>query len=341
MVYHTIVRHYAPLKDHIIPDFSELMTTTTRWFVGCEAIFVTLEEFQARHPCAYFRITADAGLGKTALAAEIARLYRAPAFFANASQGLTRPDQCLNHLCAECIVRFGLEYDHLPPRAGEDTTFFRQVLADAVRKAGGPLWVVVDALDEADVLLPGRNSLLLPNHLPDDVYIILTHRPGEYSLVTDPYTPIKEYTIAWNDPTQQSDINTYLRCQAERPEIHSALQEAIPPISVEHFVVGLQEVSQGNFKYLDYVIADIITREPGFDPLNLDALPKGLNGYYQQFWDRMVQVRSEEGWKEWHTLYRPVIALLGASREPVTEVRLLLLCGLASWLCQPTRRRDP
>jgi hypothetical protein len=318
ILYHTIVHHYPPLKDYIIPDFSELISTKTPWFVGREAIFAALQVFQARHPCGYFRITADAGLGKTALAAEIARLYRAPAFFANMSQNWTRPDQCLNHLSVECIVRFGLEYDHLPSKAGEDSTFFRQVLADAVRKAGGPLWVVVDALDEADSPLPGRNSLLLPDHLPDDVYLVLTHRPGEYSLVTDPHTPIEEYAIAWNDPTQQADINTYLRRQAERPEIRRALREPMPPIPVERFVARLQDVSQGNFKYLDYVIADIITREPGFDPLNLDGFPKGLNGYYQQFWDCMEQVRSEEGWAEWRTLYRPVIALLGAAREPIT-----------------------
>jgi len=52
-----------------------------------------------------------------------------------------------------------------------------------------------------------------------------------------------------------------------------------------------------HFKYLDYVLADIAAREPGFDPLDLNALPSGLLGYYEQFWRQMEQVRDQEGWQ--------------------------------------------
>src|SRR5262245_11301344 len=209
VVYQSIVQRYPALRDYAY-DFSELIATATLWFVGRAFLFDKLAKFQKQHRCGYIRIVADAGLGKTALAAEIARRYRAPAFFARASSGLTRPDQCLNHLSAELISRFALKHDHLPSRAGEDSGFLSQVLAEAVTKTGGPLWIVIDALDEADDPLPGRNPLLLPSFLPHGVYVVLTHRPGEYPLVTTPDTPITEYTISWNDPVQKADVKAHL-----------------------------------------------------------------------------------------------------------------------------------
>ena len=329
IVYQTIVRHYPALKDYA-SAFSELINTTTSGFVGREFIFKRLEEFQKRNPCGYLRIVADAGLGKTALAAEVARRYKAPAFFANASRGRTEPDQCLKHLSAELIARFGLAHDHLPDRAGEDSIFLGQMLAEAAQKASGPLWIVVDALDEADKPSPGRNTLLLPGHLPQGVYFLLTHRPGEYPLATDARTPVGEYTIAWDAPAQKTDIRTYLLSQAKKPAIRRALAKATPPIPAERFIAVLEEASEGNFKYLDYVITDIASREPGFVPLNLDTLPRGLKGYYEQFWSHIAPAPEEdrrEVWEEWEQIYQPVIAFLGAAREPVTAEWLAALVG--------------
>ncbi|MGH8064427.1 MAG: DUF4062 domain-containing protein [Candidatus Entotheonellia bacterium] len=139
VVYQTTTQRYPRLKDYIYGEFSDLIADTTRGFVGRTFLFAELAKFQMQHPCGYARVVTDAGLGKTALAAEIARRYRAPAFFANASIGRTRSDQCLNHLSADLIVRFGLEHDHLPDRAGEDSTFLRRILAEAAQKVDGPL----------------------------------------------------------------------------------------------------------------------------------------------------------------------------------------------------------
>ena len=278
---------------------------------------------------------ADAGLGKTAIAAQVARQFKAPAFFANASEGRTRPEQCLKHLSAELIARFGLAHDHLPDRAGEDSNLLGQMLVEAAQveaaqKASGPLWIVVDALDEADKPPPERNTLLLPDRLPQGVYFLLTHRPGEYPLATDARTPVGEYPIAWDAPDQKTDIRTYLRSQAEKPAIRRALAMATPPIPAERFITVLQEKSEGNFKYLDYVITDIAFRKPGFVPLNLDTLPIGLRGYYEQFWSHMAPPLEEdrrEVWEEWEQIYQPVIAFLGAAREPVTAEWLAALVG--------------
>jgi len=237
---------YPALKDYEL-DFSDAFNSI-KGFVGREFIFQRLQEFEQRNPCGYLRIVADAGLGKTALAAAVARRLDAVAFFANASRGLTRTDQCLNHLAVELIALFDLAHDHLPARAGEDSAFLGRVLAEAAAKVGGPLWLVVDALDESDPLRPGRNPLLLPDRLPRHVFMLVTHRPGDVSIATDPGTANEEYHIASNDTTQQDDIATYLRQEAKRLDIRRAWEATNPPITVDRFVSVLQQKSEGNFK---------------------------------------------------------------------------------------------
>jgi tetratricopeptide (TPR) repeat protein len=321
-----VVQQYPALLDYA-KDFHELIEKQTKRFVGRDHIFERLASFAKRRACGYFCVVADAGLGKTALAAMWAKRSSASAFFANASAGLTRADQCLNHLSVDLIARFDLRHDHLPLRAGEDSAFLSTILAEVANKATRPVWIVVDALDEADPLGAGRNTLLLPNRLPNRVYALLRHRPGNISLTTDADTPTEEWCINSDDNFQLEDIVVYLKKEALRARIRRAQTAANPPIPIDRFVSYLKGKSDGNFKYLDYVLADIAARRPGFDPLDLESLPSGLRGYDQQFWSQMEQVRGKDGWAEWQGLYRPAIAFLAAAREAVPASWLSVMVG--------------
>ena len=205
--------------------------------------------------------------------------------------------------------------------AGKTSDYFCGRLKEAVSNPENfPVVVVIDAIDEADVLSPTRNCLYLPKNLPKGVYVILTHRPGDYLLTTDPGVPVKEQIITWDDPLQQTDIESHLRRQVERPEIRQLLENATPTVTVEQFITKLQEASQGNFMYLEYVLESIISGEASFTPLNLNELPQGLKSYYAQFWAGMGEVRKDdkEHWDDWIGLYRPVIELLAVALEPVS-----------------------
>jgi hypothetical protein len=81
-----IANPYLALDDYY-HDFREDIAKA-RGFVGHEPVFDYLADFQGWRPSGYIRIIADAGLSKTALAAEAARRFAAPAFFTNASRGL-------------------------------------------------------------------------------------------------------------------------------------------------------------------------------------------------------------------------------------------------------------
>ncbi len=319
----TRIQRYPALKDHLV-DFTADIEKFTRGFVGREFIFQAVEYFIAHHRCGYFRIVAEAGLGKTAIAAQLVKRHDAIAHFFSASN-ITRADQCLNNLSVQLIARYDLPYDHLPEVAGQDSRFFTTLLGEAMQRSDEdtPLLIVVDAMDEADPTPPGHNWLHLPERLPKGVYFVLTQRPGSYLIRTQPDTPVDEpFHITWDDPRQQADIAAYLRQQAEQLEIAQMRQSASPTVSVKDFVSGLQKASEGNFMYLWYVLEDIRRGELGFDLSQLSQLPRGLKGYYEQFWAQMEKPPGSREYDAWHQISLPVIAVLGAAREPVTAAQI-------------------
>lgn len=302
-----------PVQD-FIRDFD---LDTSYEFVGRTAIFEALDDFTARNPAGYFEIVADAGLGKTALAIEIARRHDAVAFLASASSNAHRPEQFLEHVSATLIMRHHLDYGTLPARAGDDATFLSRILRESVQRAGGgPVWVVVDGLDEADPPSPGSNPLLLPSTLPAGVYVLVTRRMGR--LLTKPGTPVQRYAVRRDDPLQIADIEEFVRDRVARDSrIADALVSSDPPVSADDFMSRLVTASEGNFMYVSYVLADLAERGPETPPLDLFDLPPGLEGYYDQFWDWMSS-SLPQGWAEWEGLYQPVLDRLAVAREAVT-----------------------
>lgn len=231
----------APLLDHLI-DFRELIAAETREFEGREALFEELARFSSEPGGGYLAVVAEAGLGKTAFAAEVARRWDLPAFFCNVAENRTTARTALEHLCVELILRWNLPYDRLPPRAGEDSTLLASLLAQAAAKARGagvPLWLVVDALDEADALGPGRNPLLLPQELPEGVYVLLTMRPETRAPAVGPGTRWRLREIDATAGMQQADIRSWLHAVYRKPKVAAACAAASPAVSEDEFVERL------------------------------------------------------------------------------------------------------
>jgi hypothetical protein len=288
---------------------------TAEGFIGRRAVFDELDAFAKQNPAGYFEIVGAAGLGKTALSSEIARRQHAVVFLASAGD-THRPDQFLEHTSAALIVRHGLGYTTLPERAGDDATFLIQILRESVKRGRGPVWVVVDALDEADTPPVGANALLLPSKLPTGVYIVVTRRTGR--LMTSPSTALRRYTLSWNDPLQVADLAAFIRARVvDDRRIAEALASGDPPLSAEVFVARLVDAGEGNFMYVSYVLADIAERASDAPPLNLRDLPARLEGYYDQFWERIGSSQGQD-WEQWANLYRPVVERLAVAREAVT-----------------------
>ncbi len=284
-------------------------------FRGRDEIFAQLRQFTSTHPCGYFRVTAASGLGKTTLAAAVAIRLHAVAFFADEGRDLTKPERCLNHLSSALITRLHLPHPDLPQRAGEDSSFFEALLEEATERQA-PLWLVVDSLDVAEEPAPGRNTLLLPAHLPAGVYCFVTQRPGDYPLMTDQDTPIVDVEINDSSPMQKSDIAAFLERQVAKPDIAAALHRLAPAVDPAGFVAQFSELSEGNFKYLSYLVADLSSGAMPFSLSRPEGLPRGLRGYYLAIWLHMEALAKKDA--EGQSLYRRIIGLLAVSREPVT-----------------------
>jgi hypothetical protein len=298
-------------------DFQQLIDSAARDFIGRREVFTALQAFQTGQACGYFEIVADAGLGKTALAAEIVRRYKAIPFFASASRGLTFARQFLTHLSAALITHYRLPYDHVPARGGDDSTFFASVLEQATGTTQDQIWIVVDALDEAEPPPRGANPLLLPAHLPTRAYVVVTHRPGG-RLWTQPDTPRVSYELQADAREQEADVEEFVRRRATDDDtIKTALASVSPAVLPEQFVSRLVKASRGNFMYVSYVLGDITTRNAEGTLLDLERLPDGLQGYYERFWSDMQEAKAE-GWADWKGLYRPIIERLAVAAEAVT-----------------------
>lgn len=321
-----IAGEFPELKDHVYSEFGDLVARLTKSFVGRESIFAAIHEFTRRHASGYFQIVGAAGLGKTALAAEIARRFGGPVFFANISSGRTHASEFLRHMCAELILEHGLAVSRLPPRAGADSSFLVELLRKVPKSREKPIWLVVDALDEADEPPSGQNPLLLPSDLPEHVYLAVTRR-DEARLVVNPPAASEPAFLASGTEEQRKDIRSYLERQVSQPFVQRMLNAAKPPIDAAIFVSALSNASQGNFKYIEYSLDDIAVRQPDDPPIDFGALPAGLSGYYSQFWSSMQSLRDTRGWNEWNGLYLPVIALISIAGEPVPAEWLGLLIG--------------
>lgn len=312
--------YYRPLAEHYFISFENFVVEKTKDFAGREWILEAVGKFISRHSCGYFRIVADAGLGKTAIAAQLVKHYEAVAHFFNASQGITRVDQCLNNLSSQLVAKYELRYSYLQESAGQDSHFFTTLLEEVTQEGANiPVVIVIDAIDEGDPTPPGHNWLHLPIRLPEGVFLVLTQRPGNLLLKTQANTPVSEpFHITWDDPHQQADIAAYLREQAKRPEITRILHHTSPTISIDYFVNELQKASEGNFMYLDFLLAEICEGEFRYDLSQLlNQLPHGLEKYYEQFWEQIEKEPGDEGYDAWRQIYLPAISVLGAAREPV------------------------
>ena len=241
----------------------------------------------------------------------------------------------LRRLCAALILRFALPYDRLPV-GFEDSSFFSHILSLAVDASGGPLWLVVDGLDEAADPGPSANVLLLPPRLPAGVFVLVTRRPGLVPLRTSPDTAIADLVITADSPAERADVHEFLTARVARVEIASRLAAANPPVPPQAFVAGVLEASQGSFMFASFLLADVADGSRGVAPVDLAALPRGLSGYYGEMWRQMGAVAQRDGPEQWERLYRPAMELLAVADEPITAD------WLASLLNVPTpdiRRR--
>lgn len=312
-------------------QFRTLVDERTREFVGREFVFEAVDRLMAgtQYSSGYIVIKGEPGIGKTSVAAALVLRGGYPHHFNVAPENIRSPRQFLENVCAQLIVCYGLDHVAMPPNAGNDAGFLKQLLAEAVAQArqqrNTPVVIVIDALDEAeDAGLPAdANRLFLPRTLPEGVFFIVTSREeADYRLDVD---NTSEIWIRDDDPANTEDVARYIARFIETYQGTMTARLDDWSVSREEFVAQISTLSEGNFMYLIYVLPEISLGGLSKATVGgVQELPRGLKGYYMRHWREM----KDRDVERFQAFQRPVLCFLAIGREPVSVEQLVEWTGL-------------
>lgn len=323
-VFQTFAAAPAPLASCIrTAQFRALVDERNRDFGGRDFIFAEVDRVLngANGDSGYLLIKGEPGIGKTSIAAALVLRQGLVHHFNIASDNIRSPRQFLENICAQLIVRYGLDYPTLPALAGEDGGFLRQLLDEAAEAAARgdqlPVVVVVDALDEAErnEADPDVNRLYLPRTLPRGVFVVVTGR--EEDDVRLDVDRVNEIWLRDDDPQNTQDVRDYVHRFVRERHREMSPQIAQWRLSVDDFVAEITRRSEGNFMYLVHVLSDLANGKLAYGSGGAN-LPVGLRDYYRRHW-RQMKDRDEH---KFLTRQRPVLCFLAVGREPVTIAQI-------------------
>jgi len=313
------VRDLPPLIRTHLYDQTSLIAASTRDFTGREFVFTALGQFIEQDKSGYCFVQAYPGVGKTALLSSFALAHPGYARHFNVlTAGVTTPDAFLKNICAQLIGAYGLRYDRLDDRAGYDSGFLTELLDRSVRAAGQQKVVVLlDALDEALTPVGAQNPLYLPSWLPDGCRFIVTVRKDalRWQPRLDPDCLRHDVEIDELGELNMNDLRAHIRARADHPGIGEYLRSR--GLSPEQFAGTLAAKAAGNFMYSRYVLPEFEAGGARTDA-ELDALPAGLAGYYEEQYQRMHGPDDDA----WHNVRLPVLTALALALAPVTAAEL-------------------
>jgi hypothetical protein len=199
-----------------------------------------------------------------------------------------------------------------PEDPQEHGRYWDELLKETVKTLGeqDKLVVVIDALDEVDLTgqPPGSNVLSLPRYLPDGVYFLISRRRKDVSLVLQ--SPQMIFDLMHYRDESRRDIETYIRRAMGREQLREWIETR--GLANDDFVTTLTDKSEFNFMYVRYVLPEI--ERGAYRDLSIDRLPVGLEGYYEDHWERMGMKATP--------LPRPkirIVYILAEVRQPVSR----------------------
>lgn len=291
-----------------------------------------------------FWLRADAGMGKTVLAAKIADVFRkkerllAAVFFKFNNAKETTAEMMVRSIAyqiashfrdidmMEDMLRFTKELRYQSESGPRDIReMCKKLMLSPLKMMGekkgtgvgsvsGPLLIVVDALDEVSV---NRQDLLdflsfdLMESLPPQIKFLYTSRPEVD--ITETLEGFRPFSIHEDDPRHQADLRLFIESQ-----LSGKLQESLLSRATDM----MMEKSEGRFVYIGLVASDISSWPNKLKDWSkveklLDKLANGVSGVYSDFFSKTVTDFES---------HRNFLRIMVGSYEPLSmaEIEVLL-----------------
>ncbi|WP_439658404.1 hypothetical protein ACSHWB_39395 [Lentzea sp. HUAS TT2] len=275
----------------------------TNGFTGRTWLIARIDAFLDAHPCGYVWVEADAGMGKTALAAHLAQERDWICHFSRYAEGGS-VHAGLQNLAAQLIVRYDLWHlvpDRTLPSWASTPGGFEQLLSEATAAAsdsGEKVVLLVDGADEAETR---PQPWGLPDLLPAGVYVVGTFRTGSTPARCESPRAVLRLSALGDENLQ--DLRAHL------------LQHAPAGVPVDELAARCG----GVWIYLRYVLEEI--RLGLRQPEDLADLPGDLSSYYLA---QLARWRDDE---HWHNTVLPLVSTLAVAGEALPLDALARLAG--------------
>lgn len=288
-------------------------------YVPRQQIEDSLDAFFSETDRGYFILEAKGGLGKTTMAAHLAKSRSYIHHFVETFPGSEGELAGVRNLAAQLALAWKLldDSDNYVPLGSLGPDVLQSLIGRAAARRDELLpkekiVIVIDALDEASHPA-SRNVFGLPRNLPRGVYVICTKRPQEVSLNISGARRI--YSIKADAPDNIEELRAYLIGRAIGPKLAPKLESN--EISTDSFVDTLLSKSEGIWVYVDFVLREIET--DARLPSDIESLPSGLRRYFADFFGSWAR-RNSLAWEKYG---RRVLVTLAVVQD---DVSLALAC---------------
>ena len=309
-------------------DFQEELARHGGTFVGRTWLFARIEQWLKQPSSRLLFLTADAGVGKSALVAQLTARFnvRGVHFCSRSNIETCRPVAWLAGLIYQLSAQFAayrnrIEQSDAPNWADPPDSLFRTLVADPLRACQAELevsepWVfVIDGLDESLAVAEPTLAQLLANsagRIPSWLRFIVTSRPDQDLVAKFRVDGVRHYHLDAEGKENREDLQAYVQRRVQEIQAEA---DAVPKVS---------GVAAGNFLFAKMTLEALGSTDPdaSLSLEDIGALPANLGGLYYAMFDKRF---ADPGTYEKGVL--PLLNCLIAARGPVPEQLLLKGAG--------------
>ncbi|OLO26313.1 hypothetical protein BTR23_23395 [Alkalihalophilus pseudofirmus] len=283
---------------------------------GRQFLINRIQGFLDEKPSGIFLLTADPGLGKTALSSYLVEEgWSKTFFFYRRVSGVQSPNDFIRSIYHSLLIQYGIKETNPSNDPIELRIKLDNLLSDLSQKylrTGEKCVLLVDALDEGAITSDGKDAFdLLPKELPNGVYMIATSR-NTIDLNRIKFLPqISHYELQALSEDNLNDLFGYI--QQHLPEA------ALVKVNVKQ----LAEQFEGNFLLTKLVMEAIKAGDFEVDEIDGQLLHiSTLESFYDYYWETVIKGAEQSAGQNYFELIYQVLGLLAESKAPLCEVQM-------------------